>query len=122
VALAQERERGAWPACYDELWQALTGRYDASEAAKQMVDVLMLTREHGPAGVELAVRGALAAGAIDGRAVAVLARRAAAPERATQPTPTAYLAALLEAETAERAERRKAVPHAQAPRRVPLHG
>ena len=41
-----------------------------------MVDVLLLCREHGPARVELAVRGALAAGAIDGRAVAVLARRA----------------------------------------------
>ena len=40
-----------------------------------MVDVLMLCREHGPATVELAVRGALAAGAIDGRAVGVLARR-----------------------------------------------
>ena len=46
-----------------------------------MVDVLMLCREHGPATVELAVRGVLAAGAIDGRAVGVLARRtgAAAP-------------------------------------------
>jgi hypothetical protein len=41
-----------------------------------MVDVLLLCRDHGPAGVELAVRGALTAGAIDGRAVAVLARRA----------------------------------------------
>ena len=47
----------------------------SSEAARQMVDVLLLCREHGPARVELAVRGALAAGAIDGRAVAVLARR-----------------------------------------------
>jgi hypothetical protein len=37
-----------------------------------MVDVLMLCRDHGPAAVELAVRGALTAGAIDGRAVAVL--------------------------------------------------
>jgi hypothetical protein len=41
-----------------------------------MVDVLMLCREHGPATVELAARGVLAAGAIDGRAVGVLARRA----------------------------------------------
>jgi hypothetical protein len=41
-----------------------------------MVDVLMLVREHGPEPVELAVRGALAAGAHDGRAVAVLAGRA----------------------------------------------
>lgn len=40
-----------------------------------MVDALMLCREHGPFRVELAVRGALAAGAIDGRAIAVLARR-----------------------------------------------
>ena len=40
-----------------------------------MVDVLLLCREHGPARVELAVRGTLAAGAVDGRAVAVLARR-----------------------------------------------
>jgi hypothetical protein len=40
-----------------------------------MVDVLMLCRQHGPARVELAVRGVLAAGAIDGRAVGVLARR-----------------------------------------------
>lgn len=43
-----------------------------------MVDVLLLAREHGPARLELAVRGALAAGAIDGGAVAVLARRTAA--------------------------------------------
>jgi len=49
-----------------------------------MVDVLMLAREHGPARVELAVRGALAAGAIDGKAVAILARRTT---RASLPAP-----------------------------------
>ena len=75
VALSQERERGAWPDCLDELWAAITERYGPSEAARQMVDVLMLCREHGPARTELAVRGALTAGAHDGRAVAVLARR-----------------------------------------------
>jgi hypothetical protein len=75
LPLAQERERGTWPGCFDELWSALHERYGASEAARQMVDVLLLVREHGPARVELAVRGTLAAGAIDGRAVAVLARR-----------------------------------------------
>jgi transposase len=76
LALAQERERGAWPAAFDELWAALAARYGRSEAARQMVDVLLLCREHGPDQVVLAVRGALAAGAHDGRAVAVLARRA----------------------------------------------
>jgi hypothetical protein len=48
------------------------------DVLRQMVDVLMLCRELGPDQVELAARGALAAGAHDGRAVAVLARR---PER-----------------------------------------
>jgi len=76
LALSQERERGAWPAVLDELWVALTGRYGRSEAARQMVDVLMLCREHSPENVGRAAAGALAAGAIDGRAVAVLARRA----------------------------------------------
>jgi hypothetical protein len=52
-----------------------------------MVDVLLLAREHGPARLELAVRGALAAGAVDGRAVAVLARRAQQPARSTAPLP-----------------------------------
>ena len=84
LPLAQERDRGNWPGTFDELWSALRARWGDSEADRQMVDVLMLCREHGPATVELAVRGALAAGAIDGRAVGVLARRtspAAAPQR-----------------------------------------
>ena len=81
VALAQERDRGRWPPCYDELWQRIAIKTGQTEAARQMVDVLMLVREHGPQVVELAVRGALAAGAVDGRAVAVLARRAAAGPR-----------------------------------------
>lgn len=76
LALHQERERGAWPECFDELWQAITTKVGASEAARQMVDVLMLIRDHGPEPIELAVRGALTAGAHDGRAVAVLAGRA----------------------------------------------
>ena len=47
-----------------------------------MVDVLLLCREHGPERVELAVRGALAAGAHDGRAVALLASRSERPPAA----------------------------------------
>jgi hypothetical protein len=77
--LRQERERGRWPACFDQLWQAIEQRYGPSEAARQMVDVLLLVRELGPDRVELAVRGALAAGAHDGRAVALLARRSERP-------------------------------------------
>lgn len=76
LALSQERDRGSWPGCFDQLWAALTERYGRSDAARQMVDVVLLCREHGPECVALAVRGAVTAGAIDGRAVAVLARRA----------------------------------------------
>ena len=82
LPLRQEREHGRWPRCFDELWQQIEDRYGASEAASQMVDVLLLCRELGPDRVELAVRGALAAGAHDGRAVALLARKS---ERPTQP-------------------------------------
>jgi transposase len=75
LPLAQERDRGRWPEPFDDLWGQLRERVGASEADRQMVDVLMLAREHGAARVELAVRGVLAAGAIDGLAVAVLARQ-----------------------------------------------
>ncbi len=75
LALRQEREQGRWPGCFDELWTLLKERVGASEAAWQIVDMLMLCRDHDPKVVELAVRGALAAGAIDGRAVALLIDR-----------------------------------------------
>ena len=80
LALRQERDRGDWPACFDQLWSEIEAKAGRSEAARQMVEVLLLCREHGAAKVELAVRGALAAGAHDGRAVALLARRAERPE------------------------------------------
>ena len=79
LPLAQERDRGRWPEPFDDLWGLLREKIGRSEADRQMVDVLMLVRELGPARVELAVRGALAAGAIDGHAVAVLARQTSSP-------------------------------------------
>jgi hypothetical protein len=83
LALRQEREQGRWPDCFDELWTLLTERVGASEAARQIVEVLMLCREHDPKVVELAVRGVLAAGAIDGRAVALLIDRKTRPPAET---------------------------------------
>jgi hypothetical protein len=47
-------KRGTWPVCFDELWQQIAAKVRASEAARQMVDVLMLVRDHGPEHVELA--------------------------------------------------------------------
>jgi transposase len=82
LALRQERDRGDWPACFDELWTRIQERSGRQEAARQMVEVLLLCREHPAEQVELAVRGALAAGAHDGRAVALLAGRSARPQPA----------------------------------------
>jgi transposase len=82
LALHQERDRGDWPACFDELWTKIQERSGRQEAARQMVDVLLLCREHDASQVELAVRGALAAGAHDGRAVAILANRSDRPQPA----------------------------------------
>lgn len=75
LPLRLEREQGRWPESFDLLWRAIEGKVGASEAARQMVEALMLCRELPAERVELAARGALAAGAHDGRAVAVLARR-----------------------------------------------
>jgi hypothetical protein len=82
LALRQERDRGDWPECFDELWGKISERAGREEAARQMVDVLLLCREFPAGAVEMAVRGALAAGAHDGRAVALLARRS---ERSAAP-------------------------------------
>jgi transposase len=82
LALRQERDRGDWPACFDQLWTKIQERSGRQEAARQMVDVLILCREHDASRVELAVRGALAAGAHDGRAVALLLGRSARPQPA----------------------------------------
>ena len=73
-----------------ELWAALTGRYGRSDAARQMVDVVLLCREYGPASVELAVRGALTAGAIDGRAVAAPGPPQPEPEHRVSPARAAH--------------------------------
>lgn len=77
VALRQARDRGTWPASYDVVWRAIEVRYGTTEAARQMVDVLLLAREVGTDTLHRAVAGALLAGAHDGRAVALLARRQA---------------------------------------------
>ena len=76
LPVKQARERGDWPAVYDQLWQRLEAKVGRSQAASQMVDVLLLCRQHDPEIVRAAVAGALVAGAVDGRAVELLCRRA----------------------------------------------
>ena len=110
VALARNATAARGRTALDELWARIAERYGASEAARQMVDVLMLAREHGPARTELAVRGALAAGAHDGRAVAVLARRTPG---APTPAPLTDLDPRLAAHAAARTGSRRLRPAAR---------
>ena len=82
LALRQQRDRGDWPECFDQLWTGIQERCGAQEAARQMVEVLILLREHDPEKVKRAVAGALAAGAFDGRAVRLLLDRGTRPQPA----------------------------------------
>lgn len=75
-ALRQAKDEGRFPAQYSELFAALKARVGESEAARQMVDILLLHRRFPAQVVEQAVSGVVAAGVLDGRAVAVLVRRA----------------------------------------------
>jgi hypothetical protein len=45
--LAQMRAEGRWPESYDLMWYRLKERYGESEGTQQMVELLMLSREHG---------------------------------------------------------------------------
>jgi len=76
VPLQQAKLSGKWPSEYTQLFNLLRERIGESGAARQMVDVLLLHRIHPAQVVHQAVAGALAAGAIDGRAVSVLVRTA----------------------------------------------
>jgi hypothetical protein len=74
--LRQAKDEGRFPAQYSELFRALKARVSESQAARQMVDILLLHRRYPAQVVEQAVCVVLAAGVLDGHAVAVLVRRA----------------------------------------------
>lgn len=74
VALAQERRAGRWPSNFDRLWSEIEARTSPSEAARQIVEIAMLGQEVGQRRLCKAVGEALACGAYDVGAVALLAR------------------------------------------------
>jgi hypothetical protein len=45
--LAQWREAGRWPACYDELWDRLRARHGKQNGTRAMVAVLLAFRQLG---------------------------------------------------------------------------
>jgi hypothetical protein len=75
LPLKQAQTQGRWPDCYTELFAKLKERLGETAAARQMVEVLLLCRQHPTELVTQAVQGAVTAGAYDGQAVVVLLRR-----------------------------------------------
>jgi hypothetical protein len=70
--LAQWRETGRWPACYDDLWDHLKKRHGKQNGTRAMVEVLGLGREFGHDALRTAVASTVSLGACDVAAVRYL--------------------------------------------------
>ncbi len=70
--LAQWREAGRWPACYDELWDRLLARHGKQNGTRAMVAVVALGREFGHDRLRTAICTAVSLGACDVSAVRYL--------------------------------------------------
>jgi transposase len=67
--LAQWRQLGHWPACYDTFWQGLIARLGKQAGTREMIGLLQLGRVHGQAALRRAITAALAVGVQDSAAV-----------------------------------------------------
>jgi hypothetical protein len=70
--LAQWREAGRWPPCYDELWTRLLSRHGKQNGTRAMVAVVALGREFGHEALRVAIATAVSLGACDVAAVRYL--------------------------------------------------
>src|SRR3954468_10145355 len=70
--LAQWREAGRCPACYDELWDRLQGRHGKQNGTRAMIAVLALGAEFGHDRLQAAVAATVSLGACDVAAVRYL--------------------------------------------------
>ena len=85
LPLKQAVDDGSFPASYQQLWHGLVERHGESEGARQMVDVLFLHRRHPQEEVHRAVEEAVATGACEFGAVALLVRGSEVRERPRAP-------------------------------------
>ena len=90
--LAQWRESGRWPACYDALWERLRARHGRREGTRAMVAVVALGREFGHDRLRAAVAQAVALGACDAAAVRYLLTEAALHKARPEPIEVGELA------------------------------
>ena len=85
LPLKQARERAEWPVVYDRMFVEMQARFDAAEAARQMLTVLMLHREAPADDVGVAVSLALEHGCHSASAIAVLLRHLQSDESSVAP-------------------------------------
>jgi hypothetical protein len=69
TALAQWREQGRWPESYDRFWAVLMQRRGRQEGTREMVELLLLGREHGYGKLDEVIRLAMELGCSDAEAV-----------------------------------------------------
>ena len=67
--LRRWRERGRWPASFDELWQSLQERHGKHSGTREMIELLTLGKRYGWERLQQAVEKALALGCTDAAAV-----------------------------------------------------
>jgi transposase len=70
--LEQWRSQGRWPRSYDQFWEVLKQRQGKQNGTRAMIEMLLLGRTHGYAGLEQAVTQALELGCSDVSAVRLL--------------------------------------------------
>jgi transposase len=69
TALVQCRERGLWPKSFDQLWSKLRERHGKQEGTREMIELLLLSKAYGWAGLRRRIEEALALGCTDAAAV-----------------------------------------------------
>jgi len=69
TVLAQCRERGLWPQSFDLLWSKLRERHGKHEGTREMIELLLLSKQHGWAGLRRRIEEALGLGCTDAAAV-----------------------------------------------------
>ena len=67
--LAQWRQAGRWPECFDRLWEALNTRHGRQDGTRQMIELLALGTSEGWDRLRAAVEQALAIGCQDVAAI-----------------------------------------------------
>lgn len=74
LPLHQARQRGEFPAAYDELWARMRARVGDKAGTRALIDVLLLNRRHPRDLVDRAIDCALECGTVDPGTIALIAR------------------------------------------------